>query len=201
MDLTRLRGEVTFGLNRVYLLFPLMGFPTTYLVAVNQLVIQQFWPDISSLEMPKFLSWYAREVVGERDDVTFVRDPHDGSTRFGLRPTLHVWEGTTVTFVALQLAFYMGFQQVVLIGVDHRFATAGPPHAVVTSTAGDPNHFDPSYFGPGVRWQLPDLESSENAYRLARRAFASAGRQVVDATAGGALQVFPKVRFEELFAS
>ena len=38
-DLTKLRGEATFGLNRIYLLFPEMGFPTTYLLSINKLVI------------------------------------------------------------------------------------------------------------------------------------------------------------------
>ena len=32
-----------------------------------------------------------------------------------------VWEGATVTNVTLQLAFHMGFQQVILIGVDHNY--------------------------------------------------------------------------------
>jgi hypothetical protein len=38
-DLGRLRRETTFGMNRIYLHFPQMGFATTYYVAVNTLVI------------------------------------------------------------------------------------------------------------------------------------------------------------------
>jgi len=36
-------------------------------------------------------------------------------------------------FVALQLAFHMGFRQVVLIGVDHNYTTTGKPNTTVTS--------------------------------------------------------------------
>jgi hypothetical protein len=110
-----------------------------------------------------------------------------------------VWEGATVTYVALQLAYHMGFAEVVLIGVDHSFATVGAPNQLVVSTGDDPNHFDPSYFGKGFRWQLPDLPTSEMAYELARRAFEADGRRVVDATVGGRLEIFPKARFDELF--
>ncbi len=40
-DLSRLRNEFTFGLNRIYLMFPELGFHTTYFVTVNDLVIEQ----------------------------------------------------------------------------------------------------------------------------------------------------------------
>jgi hypothetical protein len=93
----------------------------------------------------------------------------------------------------------MGFQKVILIGVDHNFVTQGKPNATVTSQGDDPNHFAPGYFGKGFRWQLPDLDTSERSYAMARQAYESAGRQVVDATVGGKLTVFPKVDYDSLF--
>ena len=93
----------------------------------------------------------------------------------------------------------MGFQQVFLVGVDHQFATQGEANKTVVSEGDDPNHFSPAYFGRGFRWQLPDLETSEMAYKMAREAFQGAGRQVIDATVGGLLQVFPKVEYASLF--
>jgi hypothetical protein len=97
----------------------------------------------------------------------------------------------------MQLAYYMGFTDVVLIGVDHRFAVSGPAHKVVESAGPDESHFDPNYFGKGFRWQLPDLETSEIAYSLARTTFEKDGRRIVDATAGGALTIFPKLALQK----
>ncbi len=54
--------------------------------------------------------------------------------------------------------------------------------------------------GEGFRWQLPDLEASERAYRMARTAFGKDGRRVLDATKGGKLAVFSKADFDSLFA-
>ena len=110
-----------------------------------------------------------------------------------------VWEGATVTYVAMQLAFYMGFEQVILIGVDHSFTSKGEPNTTVVSQGDDPDHFDTKYFGKGFRWQLPDLDTSEQAYHLARYSYDKAGRQILDATIGGKLTVFPKVDYNTLF--
>ena len=40
-DLSLLRNEFTFGLNRIYLMFSALGFQTSCLVSVNDLVVEQ----------------------------------------------------------------------------------------------------------------------------------------------------------------
>lgn len=201
-DLSRLRGEYTFGLNRIYLQFPEMGFPTTYYVCVNDLVIEQCLDDILALPMPRFLSWRSRRFFPSQsllpNTVTFLHTTYTGPI-FSRDVRHRLWEGATVTYVALQLAFHMGFEQVILIGVDHNYSTKGKPNTTVVSQGDDPNHFNAGYFGKGFRWQLPDLEASERGYRMARAAYEQAGRQVLDATIGGKLTVFPKVEYRSLF--
>jgi hypothetical protein len=59
-DMSLLRNEFTFGLNRIYLLFPELGFSTSCLVAVNDLVIEQCASEIQNLSLPKYLTWRAR---------------------------------------------------------------------------------------------------------------------------------------------
>ncbi len=201
-DLTKLRGEFTLGLNRIYLMFPKLGFTTSCLVSVNDLVIEQCRAEMDALEIPRFLSWRSRRFYEASTPPaslpTFLYTTYDGP-KFGRDARWRLWEGATVTYVALQLAFHMGFQQVILIGVDHNFTSKGEANKTVVSQGDDPNHFSPQYFGKGFRWQLPDLETSEQGYRMARQAYAAAGRQVVDATVGGNLTVFPKVDYNSLF--
>ena len=92
-----------------------------------------------------------------------------------------------------------GFQQAVLIGIDHSFVDKGVPNRAETRTAEtDENHFHPDYFPKGSRWQLPDLPRSEAAFQLAREAFEADGREIIDATAGGALEVFEKADYDAL---
>ncbi len=201
-DLSRLKGEFTFGMNRIYLLFPELGFSTTYLCAVNDLVIEQTAADLADLPLPKFLSWRSRRFFPRDLSLekipTFLYTTYE-SPSFSGDVRGRVWESATVTNVALQLAFHMGFQQVILIGVDHNYTAPGKPNTTVTSQGDDPNHFSPAYFGKGFRWQLPDLDTSEIGYTFARQAYRAAGREVLDATVGGKLTIFPKVDYSSLF--
>lgn len=196
MDLSRLRAEYTFGLNRAPLLFPRMGFQTTFLVCVNRLVIEQSGDELLDTSCTKFVSWEGRRFLPPSADLTYLRSVR--GQRFSEDLSRGVWEGGTVTFVAIQLAFHLGFHNVILIGVDHSFTTKGPPNQQTTSTGDDPNHFDPTYFGKGYRWHLPDLEKSEIAYGLAKEHFEASGRTIVDATVGGKLKVFPKASYDAL---
>lgn len=198
-DLGKLRDEFTFGLNRIYLLFPQLGFPTSCLISVNDLVLEQSYEEMRALEVPRFVTWRARHWVRNDPLAIYLDTDFTGEENFSCNASARLFEGFTVTYVALQLAFYMGFTEVVLVGVDHNFVTPGPANLAIVSEGDDPNHFAPNYFGKGYKWQLPDLEGSERAYRMAKNAFEAAGRTVVDATVGGKLTVFPKVDFDSLF--
>ncbi len=201
-DLSKLKNEFTFGLNRIFLMFSQLGFQTSCLVSVNDLVIEQSLQEIGALTMPKFLSWRSRRFFAPSSVTpflpTFLYTTYE-SPKFARDARGRMWEGATVTYVALQLAYHMGFQQVILIGVDHNFASKGEANKTVVSQGDDPNHFSPGYFGKGFRWQLPDLDMSEVGYRMARAAYERAGREVLDATIGGKLTVFPKVDYNSIF--
>jgi hypothetical protein len=93
----------------------------------------------------------------------------------------------------------MGIETAILIGVDHNFMSKGEANKTVVSQGDDPNHFMPNYFGKGVKWQLPDLDTSEIGYALAHEAYRKAGRNILDATVGGKLTIFPKMDYNSLF--
>lgn len=197
-DLSKLRNEITFGLNRIYLAFPDMGFETSYYLCVNDLVVEQTSGDIQNLKMPRFVTTRAMKWLKPEENLFFLYSTYTGPV-FAKDIRKRLWEGATVTYMALQTAFFLGFQQVILIGVDHNFETKGKPNETIVSQGDDPNHFNPGYFGKGFRWQLPDLETSERSYTLAREVYKAEGREIIDATVGGKLQVFPKVNYDTLF--
>ncbi len=201
-DLSLLKDEYTFGMNRIYLAFEEWGFQTSFLVSVNDLVIEQCHSDFNDLKIPKFFSWRSTDLLfpGSQPDLNthFLYTTYTGP-KFNNQITNRFWEGATVTYVCLQLAFCMGFSEVYLIGVDHSFDTKGKANQTIVSNGDDPNHFNPEYFDKGFRWQLPDLDTSEVSYKLAYQNYLAAGRQIFDATIGGKLDVFPKVDYEGLF--
>ena len=197
-DLSLLRNEYTIGLNRIYLNYGNMGFQTTFLCATNPNVINQFASDIDVLNSIKFLRYQTRDSICNKWNAFFMESR--GVHEFFHDLSCLTWcEGCTVTYCAMQVAFYLGFEEVVLVGVDHRFPDSGRPHQLVTSDNADTNHFHPEYFGKGVKWQYPDLAGSEVSYKVANEIYKQHDRRIVDATVGGSLQVFPKVDYIKMF--
>ena len=200
MDLAFLRHETVIGLNKIHLGIRRFRFYPRYLVAVNLLVIEQAATDIQRLNCVKFVSDRARHLLPE-NALTHHIKTRDLTCRFCQDITQGVHEGYTVTYAALQIAFYMGFEQVIIIGMDHRFRYEGPPNEERILEGPDENHFSPDYFGGGQRWQNPDLKRSEESYRLAKDAYEADGRRIIDATVDGACTVFEKRDYQTLFGT
>lgn len=172
----------SFGTNRIYLLD---GFTPTYYCSVNPLVIGQFSEDIAKVNAPKFLP--------ERYcfDETCLPLVSSGIPVFSQDASQWVYEGHTVTFVCMQIAFYMGFDTMLLVGVDHSFKYEGSPNQQNKLQGEDPNHFHPQYFA-NREWNNPDLERSERAYKLARAMFEAHGKRIINLTPGTKEQAFEK---------
>ena len=197
MNLAVLRNEFTFGLNRIYLLFDEWGFSTTFLVSVNRLVLQQFGDELQNVNaLVKVFSWGGRQYIQSDAHTAFLAAKPSkvmtGQISAGYYPT-----HGTVTNIALELAYFMGFSEVLLIGVDHNFTDRGTGGKAIIANGPDQNHFSNDYFGKGTVWQLPNYESMEYGYRKAYSLYQRGNRRIVDATPGGKLQIFPKVDFME----
>lgn len=197
-DLKKLKNEFTIGLNRIYLNYENMGFQTSFLCATNPNIINQFSDDFECLSSIKFLRYQTRDCIKNKWNVFFME--HAVTEGFSNNIGNFIWnEGCTVTYCAMQIAYFMGFKTVYLVGVDHNFPDSGKPHQLVTSNSEDVNHFHPNYFGKGVKWQYPDLEGSEKSYLIAKSVYENDGRIILDATVDGSLEVFKKCDYNALF--
>lgn len=194
-DLNQLGSYYTFGLNKIHLIFDKVDFRPSYHVAVNPLVVEQSIKDFEALPCQSFLAHKSsRKITKNKAHINFILC--GGPLSFRKSLLYPISDGCTVTYVAMQIAYYMGFENVFLIGVDHNFKTKGSPNEKQFLKGDDVNHFDPNYFGNN-EWQLPDLEGSEVSYRLAKHFYERNDRCIYDATVDGKLQVFPKLTFEE----
>jgi hypothetical protein len=199
VSLSRLAEEFTFGSNRIYLVDRELGFKPTYYTSINRYVIQQFAKDINEISALKFLNWSYRDSRITEGTIAYLE------TKPVLRPDGKLLSGYyagagTVTVFSMQLAYFMGFSQVILIGVDHDYGQSGTPNRAIKSKDVDLDHFSSEYFSRGVIWQLPDLPAMERGYRQIGRLFEEDGRIVLDATVGGKLQVFPKTDLDAVLA-
>ena len=199
MDMSFLKDEICFGFNRIFLGFEKWNFTPTYYVSVNKLVIEQSTEDILNIPCPKFINSECYQQIPLRDDVIHIMSRISYDSDFSRDPRKGLFLGSTVTYVALQIAYFMGFQEIILIGVDHKFNASGTPHQTVISNGDDSDHFDSGYFGKGFKWQLPDLDHSAKMYSKADEIYKADGRKIIDATLNGHCPVFNKMDYKNIF--
>lgn len=207
-DLKLLKNEITFGVNAIYLNYKNMGFNPTYYVVEDIFVAEDRAEEIKAYSGPKkFIGDYLRYCLEGSNDtiwvnIRYVFDSYPEFPHFSTDCIREIWVGGTVSYVCMQLAFFMGIDTLFLIGFDHNYIIK--PDATVsgvniTSNSDDPNHFHPGYFGAGYRWHDPLLSRMEIAYRKAKRIFEEHGRKIFNATMGGNLDVFERVDYNSLF--
>ncbi len=187
----------SIGMNKIFLLFPCVKWRPNLVVCTNNLVIKQSWQFFIRSNVPTFLSWKGRWFIDRNERNSFNYFLSLSSREFSANPLEGVGSAGTVTYTALQFAYFMGANPVILFGVDHSFSCEGKANEIVKMEGSDPNHFDPNYFAEGQKWGLPNYELSELAYRNSKNAFEKDGRHVYDATINGKLDIFPKIGVEE----
>ena len=198
VDPELLNGEITIALNGAYE-YP--GFNPTYVIAVNPKVFSR-WPRIlednkqaEGIFVPAGIAGESRSLKANTYGLYFS-DPK--VREFTGDVDAPIYQGHTVTYCALQLAYYMGFNRVALVGLDHYYGGIEEfptNHAVTMNWEKDPNHFHGGYWGKGIDWDTPNMEQSEYSYNLAKSAFEKDGRVVYNCTTKTALEVFPRLSF------
>tara|TARA_B110000285_G_C14998219_1_gene549979 strand:+ start:127 stop:939 length:813 start_codon:yes stop_codon:yes gene_type:complete len=202
MDLSILKNEFTFGMNRIYMIYDKLQFVPTYHFVTNELVLQQFADDLKEVESIKFYNWTERRLFKAKKSLNFMRLKYSLTDLFSKNPEEGIYSGGTVTYATLQFIYYMGFSEVYILGLDHSFKEKGQPNKTeVRHQEKDESHFHPNYFPKGSKWQLPDLLRSEIAYKKAREAFEGDGRKIIDATDNGHCTVFEKKSFHSVVES
>jgi len=237
MDLNKLENEYVFCSNAIFLLFPRITWRPTYYTCVDTRVLPDRAFEIIKMhkENPNMVCFFPKSITDHQTGVVKSTDAiislAPNRIYFEQKPLLVEWQPWldelpysafsidaakyimqpfTVTVTMLQLAVYMGFEPIYLIGCDTDYKV---PQSVIqegettkqgkmffTSTIDDdPNHFAPDYFGKGRKWHNPQVENMIWHYKMAHEMIGILGRHVYNATVGGKLEVFPRVDFEELF--
>lgn len=207
LDLTLLKDEFVIGSNSIYL-NKLVS--CDIIVVEDRLVFEDSISDIvrsvnSPIICPHDLkNKTLQKAIGEKILwIPFQRVLGRFKKRnFVKRNNLLFFWGGTVTYLSLQIAYYLGFDEIVLIGMDMSYtipSDATISGSVITSNSEDPNHFNGSYFGKGKRWHLPDTERMQRNLERARNILEGEGIKVVNATCGGNLKGYTRVDFNALF--
>jgi len=115
---------------------------------------------------------------------------------FSTDMTNFVVMGGTVTYALLQIAWYMGIETVLLVGVDHHYPMASRYNRKFVGGETDIDHFQPAdgkpYFKTGKIFNAPELEGTARNYAIAQELFTKDRRRILNLTPDTKLDVFPK---------
>ena len=210
-DLSKLKGEVTFGVNSIFLKYDESDFRPTFYVVEDHLVAEDRAREINALKGSiKLIPVYLSYCIEEKPDTVFFnhvpRKSYPQGFDFSKNAAEVTYAGGTVTFTCMQLAYYLGFKTIYLVGVDHSYSMPKTLERnnnynidILDMEEDDPNHFSPEYFGRGYRWHDPKPEKMEEAYREAKKITDASGVRIINATKGGALELFERADYDSLF--
>lgn len=212
IDLSLLKNEYTFGVNSIFLKTEESGFKPTFYMVEDSHVMSDNVEDINKYDVEyKFFPTAYKKYIKNKKNTYFFNmnigfyyplSPNYQKPRFSIDASDQIYCGQSVTIMNLQLAYYLGFTEVYLIGMD--FSYNIPDSAVVedgtiTSTEDDINHFDPRYFGAGKKWHDPQLHNVLKNYKMAKFMYELNNRNIYNSTVGGKLEVFKRIEFNSLF--
>ncbi|MHC4239580.1 MAG: hypothetical protein ACYSUC_07475 [Planctomycetota bacterium] len=194
-----LANEHTFGMNRIAMLFKDTDWRPTYFVGVSSLMVdtslshyhEDYLEGIGTAWIAFVWSGLARRsMFNRRTNVVFVDcselediEAQDASVDFWSDDiTERVSKFGTSMFAALQIAAWMGFDPLYLVGVDGFYQDY--------KGADDPNHFTREYRG---KHGSTDFTKVNKAHRKAFEIAKEAARvKIYDATQAPGHGIFPK---------
>ena len=205
-DLDKLQAEDTFAFNRIYYMFDRTDWRPTYYMCVDVGVLGMNLPEIEKLGLPTIiLSDIARKNVKKQaDNIHYLYD----FTKFKLNrwafdpPYIsedcsdHFCLCFTVTFDAIQLAIYMGYTEIYLLGVDHSYSVTADAKGRIKKDESVRDYFE-GLEKTAITAQ--NYEATTAAFNVARVYADAHGITIKNATRGGKLEAFERVEFDTLF--
>lgn len=197
-------GIKSFASNRIYNTYDKTPWRTDFLVSEDEFVLEEIQDNISELDcnykfIPIHLNWYKgidinnalyfyQSFFKNGDEKKFSDDiPHE-----------IVCRGTVITTCA-QLAIYMGFKKLYLIGVDHNFSrmTDKDGNLIIDNTVKD--HYGVEKNADENTKGIFNVDNATQAFMDLKVFAEERGVEIYNATRGGKLEVFERVNFDELF--
>lgn len=200
-DLNKLHdyGEITFGMNRIYMMFDRTIWRPTYYIVQDPTIIRSCIEEIRGLT--KITKVFFKSPGEHRYDVEGAINFDLDYTRVNKYLTPDFYNGDKCTFAdgrsvahtAVQLAVYMGFKEINLLGADCNYSIDNK--SINSNSYPDERMYDPKKIG-----LPPDIEYMFRMYTSSKEYATRHGIRIQNATRGGKLEIFDRVDFDSLFS-
>ena len=204
-DLDRLHKnkEYSFGSNRIYLAFSKTKWRPDFFAVSDRIVLANHANEISRVRTKhKFISnraYFSTNYPKRSSAVIYNltnKKHYPYCPDFSNDITESIADSYTVTYVMLQIAAYMGFGEIYLLGIDHNYAISKDNSGAtikkdVKSFFIENYHANKNMTPPNLDWGTTGFNKSEIYSRMH-------GFRIYNATRGGKLESFERVDFDKI---
>ena len=202
-DLEKIKGEYSFGANKIYNIYPKTSWRPTYYLCMDYMsMTEEILSEMNKIEADyAFLNWQQHGKIHAADKLFFCNfNPRyvinfwdDKKVTFSEDCSLYVDNARTVTYSAIQLAVYMGFSEIYLLGMDANYPFYKDGKGRKHRTEATKAHFENGGYD---RVDYMVKKTNETGFRVAREYCESHGIMIKNATRGGKLEIFERVEFD-----
>lgn len=194
-----LKSMKSFGSNGIYMLpdftpdfYSVIGFNHLDTAEKRQ-VVKEVIPNVCAAFINRlFIQYFRADSIGYRNVYSVLSGGPVERGGFSFRPLEYVGVNATITYISLQLAYWMGFHRVYLVGIDHDYTSVE-------------RHFYPDWSRPEFPVEERSIEDGEEvarradtAYKAAKVAFRKDGRHILNLTrnwSDTSTDVFPDIGY------
>ncbi len=199
-DLDKIKGEISFGANRIYNIFSDTNWRPTYYFVQDPHILRSDRELINDrIKCDKFVGLMDYQPTPPIDGAYYLKvmqEFYTDEVEFSDDLTKEICDGTTITYSAIQMAVYMGFSEIFLLGVDHSYTVERDKNGkIVRNQDVKADHFSASDKVGSVPW----VYRMEQSYETARNYADAHGIKIYNATRGGKLEIFERADFDTLF--
>lgn len=209
-DLDKLHdsGMISFASNKIFRCYDKTEWRPEYYFCIDVFEVRETLSDIRIL---KYVSENSKYVIsriganweenGDKIQNLILYKPEfseeKGEVKFSSDCSEKMYSGYTVTYAMLQMAVYMGFSEIYLLGMDHSYSLEEDEEKGVVKKEGVKDHSD--ILGNYSAFAYGHIPMMEMAYESAKKYADVHGIKIYNATRGGKLEVFERVSFNSLF--
>lgn len=187
-DFSALKHEYTFGVNALCMKFKEMGWKTNYFALSDYNAYKKMSPILTEEKMNFFCTWFTKDNPYCVFVPTFIHNCYmvDYNKKIYTKDIESgIGDGNTVVLQAIQIAAYMGFKDIYLLGVDCNY---------------DLKEGELYFVDHGIRIPLQQGAGPRMIadFSVINRFAKEWGVNIYNASNGGMLEVFPRVNLKDI---
>ena len=198
-DLELLKNEDTFATNEIHRCFSQTNWRPTYYLIMDR-YSKSTPEEIKNIKCKTMFlgSYYWRHNKVLRTDAICLHQRYYFNNikyKFSSDISKYIVNSPTVSYAAMQVAAYLGYSEIYLLGFDHRYSFEFDKNGNIIKTGEKHTHF---FKGEKEEDIIGDIFGMTKAYESFKNYATANNINVYNVTRGGNLNVFNRVNFDSI---